>query len=479
MKTLFLCTLSLFFCLHTKAQADFIQVEHNKVLGTLSFISTASGAPGSPPSYRDFIAGNLESDSQFKELIDNFKSLDLETNMHRERYPEKRHSYTSTMDLLWISSSNATDLDDFATRTIGFLPPNDHTKLIQLLKHVEPYYEKLVWNVTSAERKQMEQALHPYKKQIGELFKKVNTFLGSEWSNTTPFKMMLYPIPLDRGGTTAIPKGNNLICSYLSGRKGEHVDLVGIAVHEMDHILYDAQPLTLQKSIDAWFTTSKSPFAPLAYDFFDEGLATAVGNGWAYEEINGTVDQGEWYNFKYVNDFGKALFPIAKDYLNTGKMIDKDFVDQAIALFETAFPKATTDLDILMNNVNIFAQVDDEALMDGYFEGITERFRMRSAYFSSPMDDKKHLERFRESNRTKLIILDAQQSKIVPMLQQEFTKFPKGLNLNKSALTSFYDLETQSSVILINLVQVEDYAPLMDALKASKYLEYGEFLGVD
>lgn len=462
-----------------KAQTDFIEIEHNKVLCTLSFLDTASGAPGSPPSYKDFIASNLGHDSTFQQLVDNYKSLDLQTSMHRERYPEKRHAYTSVMDLLWISSSNALHLDDFANRTIGFLPPSDHTKLIRLLKQVEPYYERLVWNSTLDERKQMEAVLSPYKTSIAQLFKKVNIFLGSEWSDATPFKIMLYPIPLAQGNTTAIPKGNNLICSYLSGRKGEQIDLVGIAVHEMDHILYDAQPLEIQKNIEQWFTASQNPYAPMAYDFFDEGLATAVGNGWAYEEINGAIDEGEWYNFEYVNGFGKALFPMTKEYLNAGKMIDKAFVDKAIDLFETAFPKATTDLDILMNNINLFSQTEDESRINAYFDGIGERFRMRSAYFSSPMEDEKSKERLREMNRTKVIILDERKSEAAVILKKEFVDYPKNLNFKTPGVTSFFDSTTQSNVILINLQKTTDYAPLMDALKTVKYLEHGTFLGLD
>ena len=479
MRILFLVIYFHLYGVQTNAQSDFIQVQHSKVLGTLSFINAASGAPGSPPSYIDFINKNLENDPAFQELISIYKALDFETSMHREKFPEKRHAYTSSMNLLWISSANASSIDDFAIRSIGFLPPNDHSSFIKIMKQVEPYYEKLVWSVTKTEREEMEDGIKPYKVKIGQLFKKVNVFLGSEWSESTPFKIMLYPIPLSQGGTTAIPMGNNLICSYLSGRKEDPIGLVGVAVHEMDHILYDAQPLALQKAIDKWFTTSTNPFAPLAYDFFDEGLATAVGNGWAYEEINGMIDTGEWYNFEYVNGFGKALFPLAKDYLNSGKTIDKAFIDQAITLFEEAFPKATNDLDILMNNINVFSQSEDEAVINGYFDGIGARFRMRSVYFSSPMNKEKSLVRFRESNRTKMVLLDENKEEALIILQKQFPKFPKKFDLKKPQLTSFYDVETKSNVILLNLKSAQDYPALMDKLKSAKYLEHGKFLTID
>jgi len=461
------------FQLSLFAQKDFIEIAHNEILGTLSFIAAASNQPGTAPSYKQFIDSAVGNDRTFQLLSERFSKIDVQASLHREQFPEKRHPFISTMDLLWIASANATSIDDFATRTIGFLPPNDHTELIAILRGVLPYYTRHIWKPTEISRRRMEEALRPYAPQIETLFNKVDVFLGSGWSKTTPFKIMLYPIPLESGGTTAIPKGNNLICSYLSKREKEAQDIIGIAIHEMNHILFDAQPLALQKDIDTWFTTSSNPYAAVAYDFFDEGLATAVGNGWAYEQLNGKIDPREWYSFEYVNGYGKKLYPLVKSYMDSNRTIDQAFIDKAIALFGEAFPKAITDLDILMNNLNIFSQTEDEALIDVYFAGVRERFRMRSAYFSSPIDSEKSFIRFRESNRTKLIVVDKDQRTILPILQKQFADIPKNIQLDTSFLTSFYDQQTQSTVILVNCLKQEDYGVLMDALQAEKYVTYG------
>lgn len=461
------------------AQQDFIKIEHNQILGSLTFISAASNQPGTAPSYKTVIDSLLGSDPTFQSLAARFSKIEVQSSIHREQFPEKRHPFTSTMDLLWIASANSTSVDDFAIRTIGFLPPNDHTELIDILKNVFPYYTKHIWEPTKTRRMAMEQAILPYTSQIEILFNKVDVFLGSGWSKTTPFKIMLYPIPLKRGGTTAIPKGNNLICSYLSEREKEAEDIIGIAIHEMNHILYDAQPLELQENIDSWFTTSTNPYAPLAYDFFDEGLATAVGNGWAYEQLNGQLDPKEWYNFEYINGFGKKLYPLVKTYMDTNRTIDQAFIEKAIVLFEEAFPKALTDLDILMNNLNFFSQNEEESTMDAYFAGVRERFRMRSAYFSSPIDNEKSMVRFRESNRTKLIVVDQDHETIVPILQKQFPSFPKNTSKNTSFLATFYDEPTQSTIILVYTQREADYAPLMDALKAEKYVTHDKILTLE
>ncbi len=479
MKILSLACMFVCFQLSIFAQNDFIEIEHNEILGTLTFIAAASNQPGTAPSYKDFIDNQIGDDATFQLLSERFSKIDVQASLHREQFPEKRHPFTSTMDLLWIASANATSIDDFATRTIGFLPPNDHTELIAVLRSTLPYYTTHVWEPTKASRIRMEQDLFPYKSQIETLFHKVDVFLGSRWSKTTPFKIMLYPIPLASGGTTAIPKGNNLICSYLSEREKEAEDIIGIAIHEMNHILFDAQPLELQKNIDTWFTTSTNPYASLAYDFFDEGLATAVGNGWAHEQLNGTLDTGEWYSFEYINGFGKKLYPLVKTYMETNQTMDQAFIDKAIVLFGEAFPKAITDLDILMNNLNMFSQSEEEALMDGYFAGVRERFRMRSAYFTSPIDSEKSFTRFRESNRTKLIVIDQDPETVFPILQKQFAGLPKNIQLDTSFLTGFYDEKTQSTIILVNSIKPGDYTLLMDALKAEKYVTYNKILTLE
>ncbi|RYF31747.1 MAG: hypothetical protein EOO38_31440 [Cytophagaceae bacterium] len=118
---------------------------------------------------------------------------------------------------------------------------------------------------------------------------------------------------------------------------------MGVILHEMCHVLYDEQPAEIQHEIQKWFDENPSSFAPAAYTFFDEAMATALGNGYAYKELKGQMDSTEWYNNPYINGFAKALYPVAEQYLNSGKPIDKAFIDAAIAIFEKTFPDSLTD----------------------------------------------------------------------------------------------------------------------------------------
>ena len=100
----------------------------------------------------------------------------------------------------------------------------------------------------------------------------------------------------------------------------------------------------------------------------------------------------------------------------------------------------------------------------------------RFASFSSPIDREKSFTRLRENNRTKLIVIDKDQDHILQILQGKSSTLPKNISPSTSFLTSFYDEETQSTIVLANCLKQEDYAPLMDQLKAEKYITYGKIL---
>lgn len=461
------------------SQTNFISVEHNKVLCLLSFMDTASQSPGSSPSYISLIQEHYGEDEVFKSLVENYRTINFRDAITRERFPKNREYYTSVQDLLWMASSSSRDLQDFSKRSFGILTPEEHNVLMDVLKEALPYYDKLVWNPTSEERVTMEVSMKKYNTQITAIFNKVQHFLGSFWDEQVPFKIMLYPIPLKSGATTAIPKGNNLICSYLSKRDGEAKDVVAIAVHEMNHILYSAQPLAFQEEMDGWFRASDNPVAQMAYNFFDEGLATAVGNGWAYEQLNGKVDQEEWYNVSYINTFGKQLYPLVKEYMASGKKIDKHFIDQSIALFAASYPKANTDLGILMNSVSLIAQSDEDDNIDLYFNTIAEKFTLRSANFIYPVDEEDALSAYKDEQQTKVIVLDKDQERLIAFLALQFDDFPKNQFFEKSTLVSFFDTKTSSPIILLYLKDIGDFVLLMDTLKADTFITYGKVHTLD
>lgn len=100
MKTLSLVCMLLCFQSSIFAQNDFIEIEHNEILGALTFIAAASNQPGTGPSYKQYIDTAVGNDTTFQSLSERFSKIEVQTSLHREQFPEKRHPFTSTMDLL-------------------------------------------------------------------------------------------------------------------------------------------------------------------------------------------------------------------------------------------------------------------------------------------------------------------------------------------------------------------------------------------
>lgn len=476
-KLLSLCLLFLGMKLSLFAQQEaFIQIEANKTLSLFSFLETASEANGTSRSFHKFIHDNLGSDEAFKKLVSDYKGIKFNYHFQREEFPENRHSFREIKDLIWVAASYAESLEDFNQRIVGYLPHASHRKLLSVMRAAEPYYEDLVWDKEQENIKRIKEQLSTYKGQIEDLFLTVSKFYGTSWSKEVPFRILLYPIPLERGYTTAIPKGNALICSFLSKNERDYEGRLGVIIHEMCHILFDEQRQRLQQDIDKWFSKSDSDWSKLAYSYLDEGLATAIGNGWAFEQIHGKPDTTEWYNDKYINGFAKALFADCSTYLNQGKEMDKDFVEKGIAHFEKTFPKAIYELDILMNEITLFANSEKNDDVEYISYEIRRNFRIRSQWFSTPIADERSLRLLDKKQTTKFFLIEEKHQASIQLIREQFQDLDQELDPDQNFIYSFKDKKTQSPVILLNLQKLDDLERALKTLRSDPYLEFGELV---
>lgn len=471
MKSIFTLLFFLISCTLSLGQSHFIHIETNKTLCLFNFLETSSGQVGTSYSFRAHIFESYEQDTTFNELINAYAALNLEYTFHRNDVPQTR-SYNSIKDLLWITASNAKDIDDFNQRIIGFLPHQTQVQLIAILKKIEPYYNDLVWHKEQANIRNIQNQLEDYKDQIRDLYLKISQFYNTSWDMSIPFKIMLYPIPLKTGSTTAIPKGNALICGFLSHNDKDYKSILGISIHEMCHILYKAQHPEFQQQLDQWFTNSNSPFAPLAYSFINEGLATVLGNGWAYQQIHKTLDTGAWYNNTHIDGFAHALFPLVERYLNANKSINQDFVNEAIAIFQDTFPRAIEDTNILMNTIQLFANTEHDDEIQKIVNTIHNYFNIRSMGLSTPINSSAAIDRFYKKGMTKLFIVDSNNEQTITELQRAFPELNIQTPLNSIGI--FKSKKTQSTLVIMNLSNLEVLDKAYQRLSNIPYLEHGK-----
>ncbi|MFT3911376.1 MAG: hypothetical protein QM737_18280 [Ferruginibacter sp.] len=463
------------FCFLTSIQFLFaqniIQFKVSKPYCIFNFLETATNQQGTSSTLYEFIVSKTKNDTGFQKLCLDFKNIQTNYNYKREEFPGNRRQNRSTKDLIIIALVNSNSLDDFKNKTIGILPNSEQQKLVGVLKQTEKYYGDLLWNNNEQKLNDQKKELEAYASRSSEIFNTFQHFYNSSWTADIPFIVTLYPIPGKSGNSTATPHANSLCVGVLTDET-RHVERIGVVLHEMCHVLYDEQTKDFQYEIENWFNSNKSPYKQFAYNFFDEGLATALGNGWAYKNISGSTDTTEWYNNKYINGFAKELYPLVEDYINKHKQIDKQFIDNAIELFARKFPNSISDYGILLNNVSIYSDAETKAERNDLMNTIGEQFQLSSANLSTPILDNTSLELLRTSTQTQLIVIDKNHKNNFNALKNVFPQL-SGINsgnITNTTLFSFYD-NANRPIIVLYTAENTGIKNLVNKMKTLKYFD--------
>jgi hypothetical protein len=457
------------FCFLTSVQLtfgqDIITFKISKPYCIFNFLETATNQQGTSSTLNDFIASNTKNDTVFKRLCLEFKNIQTDYNYKREEFPENRRQNRSTKDLIDIDLVNSNTLDEFKNKTIGILPNSDQQKLVNVLKQTEKIYDNLLWNNNEQKLSNQKKELELYASKSSEIFNKFQHFYNSSWTTDIPFIVTLYPIPGKRGNSTATPHANSLCVGVLTDET-RHIERIGVVLHEMCHVLYDEQTKEFQHEIEKWFDNNKSPYKQYAYNFFDEGLATALGNGWAYKNLSGSIDTSEWYNNEYINGFAKELYPLVEDYINNHQQMDKHFIDKSIELFAMKFPNSVSDYGILLNRVSIYSDAETDLERADLMNTIGDKFQLSNVNSSSPILDKTSLEFLKNSPQTQLVIISKNQKDNFNALRRMFPELLK-INPTTNSIFSFYDKNNRPIIILYATEKkyIKDLLKRMETLK--------------
>lgn len=444
---------------------DIITFKISKPYCIFNFLETATNQQGTSSTLNDFIALNTKNDSVFKRLCLEFKNIQTDYNFKREEFPENRRQNRSTKDLIDIALVNSNTLDEFKNKTIGILPNSEQQKLVNVLKQTEKFYDNLLWNNNEQKLSNQKKELELYASKSSEIFNKFQHFYNSSWTTDIPFIVTLYPIPGKRGNSTATPHANSLCVGVLTDEI-RHIERIGVVLHEMCHVLYDEQTKEFQHEIEKWFDNNSSPYKQYAYNFFDEGLATALGNGWAFKNLSGSIDTSEWYDNEYINGFAKELYPLVEDYINNNQQIDKQFIDKSIELFAKKFPNSVSDYGILLNRVSIYSDAETDLERADLMNTIGEKFQLSNVNSSSPILDKTSLELLKNSTQTQLVIISKNHKDNFNALRKMFPILSK-INPTTNTIFSFYDKNNRPIIILFATENkyINDLVKRMETLK--------------
>lgn len=286
---------------------------------------------------------NVAKEKNFFEAIDQEELKDLQEAIYflEKSYPlEIGNNYSQNlMDLYTIRSIQAIDLNDFYERAIGILPLQIEKRFFDILRKIEPFYKKEIWNNSMSPLLNVRRSFDKFSEEINldEFFHTLKTFYGSSWPDTQKFYVGLHPIPGKDGHTTAQSIGIVESVGVLTEGTDLH-DRFGVIIHEMAHSIYSEQTTETIDLWNKWIDGTSSKYIKILKANLNEALATAIGNGYVYEKLSGITDQTPWYNDPVIEPIARAMFPLVKEYLNQKKAIDEQFFKKVTLKIEKEIP---------------------------------------------------------------------------------------------------------------------------------------------
>ena len=473
-KGLFL--LCLLACAQFSIAQEVMQFKVSKPYCVFNLMETMTTQQGVSSTLREYIIPSVTKDSVFRQLCTDFKNLKLDYHYQLEGYPANRKPYRSTKDLLIIALVNANTIAEFKQKSIGILPHSEQQKLVTLLEQATAYYDVLIWKDYAEKLEEQREKLEAYLPQASDIFDKIRYFYRSTWTTDIPFLVSIYPIPGQRGISTATPHANSLCIGVLTDDT-RGIERMGVVFHEMCHTLFNEQTPEFQQQIEQWFEESISPYKYYAYNFFDEALATAIGNGWVHKNISGSLLTSDWYHNEYIDGFAKELYPSVEEYMAKQQPIDQSFIDHAITVFTARFPNTRTDYGVLLNRVSIYSDAATNTERMEIRKALGTHFQMTSINLSSPILDPQSMESLKSSNQTQVIVIKRNHQETLRTLKEIFPQLSKiePADLKDHTLLSFYD-EKHRPIVILYALDDNGVQTLAQKMKTLKFFDAKEII---
>ena len=418
----------------TKAPQIPVIIQTSEVASLLYFAEAVVDVPGHTSILKDIYGRHALADTLLVSGIrEAFESVtELRFYERQKNLPRERKFLQNVTDLLEIAAAQSHDLDDFGRRTVGLLPRGMSSRLMRGLRALEPIHRDYVWKPSLDLLMKDEQALNAVAETInaGALLGRIAAFLGSAWPPGEPVTIVLVPVPPPYVSHTNFAHCANAYGFVEVLENDDMANRYGTLIHEIVHSLYHAQSLELQRSFEQWFAGNKSPAAPLAYKLIGEGLATAIGNGHVTTLVKGTPRE-QWYSDPFIDGFGKALYPLVKEYLEKGRTLDAAFVGQAISLFASRFPNLDRRPNAMFKDLVLI--VDGQFDLSTIANTVATKVEVQKLQRSAPTEHPKTMASYERAKDMNCLFVVARENldqlgaypfapEVIPRLKQGPTK---------------------------------------------------------
>lgn len=390
-----------------------LQLTFSKLYATYEFIQNLSDSyPDN--EYKELFHASAYYTDAYTDLIKQWDTLHTYESYRFQNYPEGQKIPGNTTAILSKNLIAAKNLDVYKQQSFGIIPNSELFAFTHILEVFLPVYDSLVYlpNKVLFDQKLDELSQYVSSKDLAQYFRAGSGFYNSRWDSAVPFEIAIIP-SIKSGSFTATVFLNNAVVEVPVKVKSYH-DVFSVLLHEIYHILYDEQSLAFKWQLNSWFREHSSPNSQLAFQLLNEVLATALGNGYVYEQLKGVLDTGEWYNFKYINLMAKQIYPLVLVYLTDGKPMDKTFVDNYIAAYDQNFAAWPHELNHLFTNRYIITDRDEDFI---YFR---KKYRYHNSYRAENPLTQSALERMSEIPLTKIIVVSTGHQKKLQLIKNQF-----------------------------------------------------------
>ncbi len=240
---------------------------------------------------------------------------------------------SATMDDVWSPVEKIVDSADFAFFKSFY--KKFEPFLIQMTDQFESYNKPYI--------KSFNDKIASYK-NLDEFISKIQAFYKVKDSLEYNVFIQWWPKVRKGNAGSAEVKGGALILRVNDNSRMTLDDYVSVLFHEMVHAIDMYQPTDQKRYLtDCFiqkFQNDKDIIKKIKPNSIYEPLAVTLGQMCFIEwDHNQTLklDRGNWYSNRWINEFSIILYPLVSEFFNTGKTIDKLFMEQtSVLLYEYA-----------------------------------------------------------------------------------------------------------------------------------------------
>lgn len=425
------------------AQAPMIITKYSEPLSVYNFTKSLLPSQGENVFKNLFTQSNYNT-KKYQDLIAALDTLRIEYSYQFTEYPYGSKVPGMTTGLLKKNLIAANSLESFKLSSVGLIPNKNLVQFTQILQAFTPVYNSLIYEPNKAQFEQQLATIQGFvkDKNLAGFFMTGAKFYGTEWDSSIPLEIVLHPLP-NSNGFTAEAFYNIGVSAIQTNLKDYNV-LLSVMMHEIFHIQIDEQPLETKIKLESWFFQNPSSSNKYAYLLLNEALATAIGNGFVFEQLSGILDKGEWYNWPYINQLAKEIYPLVQTYLKEGKSIDQAFVDNYIKIYEQNHPNWFKELNHTMTYRNMLSQTQSD------FRVVSKLYPYCSIFEAEDQISEGTIEKIKATPLTKIILVSKDHPTTLALIKKQFPELKDWKYDSKKEFTISKFLDDHTWLYVIN-----------------------------